>query len=62
MSSHCTTVLQNTLRGEGEQPDVVVHSDTNDIDRKKDEVLQCTYRHKIKKQDFKGRTRECVAV
>ena len=36
--------LQGILEGEGEQPAVVVHIGTNDIGKKRDEVLQAEFR------------------
>lgn len=36
--------LKNVLKREGEQPDIVVYIDTNDIDRKGVENLQNEYR------------------
>ena len=39
-----TERLQNILEGEGEQPVVVVHIGTNDIGKKRDEVLQGEFR------------------
>ncbi|XP_067845690.1 uncharacterized protein [Heptranchias perlo] len=51
-----TERVQNILRGEGEQPEVVVHVGTNDIGRKRIEVLQSQFQElgrKFKKQDLK---------
>lgn len=36
--------VQSILRGEGEQPDVLIHVGTNDIDKKREEVLKRDYR------------------
>ena len=35
--------FQDILKGEGEQPEVVVHIGTNNIGRKRDEVLKYEY-------------------
>jgi len=48
--------LQDLLKGEGEQPEVVIHIGTNDIGRKSDEILKYEYkvREKAKVQDPEG--------
>ncbi|XP_078055287.1 zona pellucida-like domain-containing protein 1 [Mustelus asterias] len=53
-----TERLQGIPKGEGEQLEVVVHIDTSDIDRKRDENLQQEFREQAEKQDLKG----CMAA
>eukprot|EP00061_Rhincodon_typus_P011584 g36713.t1 len=48
------------LKGEGEQPEVMVHISTNDITRKRDEDLKSEYRELGWKQ--KGRTNRAVIL